>query len=1108
MQKRLHLLVALLAFMVSTAMAQITTSGISGKVTANGEDIIGATIKAVHQPSGTVYRAVTNIDVRYSIQGMRPGGPYVLEVSYVGYKTKEVKNFNLSLGQNTILNESLSENAEMLQDVVVTADRNNNMRTDRAGATTSINADQIEAVPTVSRSMNDLLKLTPQGANVGSGFSVGGGNYRQSYVTVDGAAFNNAFGIGGNLPGNGSPISLDALDQISVSSSPYDVRLSGFTGGAISAVTKSGTNQFKGTAYMYTTNSHLRGNKVSDYELNRLQSHSTTWGASFGGPIIKDKLFFFANGEYQNNISAGPSGTARVNASDEWSPSSGTVHRPLQSDMDNMLSFLSKNYGYNPGRYQGYSLDTPSYKFLARIDWNINENNKLNIRFSKSHDKDSSAPSSSTTPFKDSVIYPGGEDATGGKSQSGRTANAGLYFESARYYQEKNFTSFAAEWNSKWGGVNNVLRATYSYQDEPRTYVGGMFPTVDILKNGSYYMGFGPDPFTEGNLRQVKTFVATDEATWSMGIQNFTAGLQFETNKATNGFGAASAGYYVFESMDDFMNGKAPRSYGVTFPMDGSGQFLATMKYNQFSAYVQDQVNFSDRFRLTAGLRFELPIYPELENNYNKAFAAMKWKNDAGVESQYSTDQLPDAPLTVSPRVGFNWDILGNHKLVLRGGTGYFIGRLPFVWLVSAVGNAGCGQYTYYYNTPSDKGATYKMDKFYQSREDQLKVLQQQGLAVNREDAAAPSTPTIIDKDLKMNATWKTSLALDAKLPYDIDFSLEGIYSREFNPATVINLDRYWDGKSYTELAPGDKRKWYSRNSSINPYMITNAGHKAYYYSITASLAKKFAFGLNLSASYTYSKAKSYGDGVGDQVSSAYYNNRYSVNGNNDMELGYGTYVAPNRLLISASYKKDYGKNFGSEVGLIYEGMNMGYADGYSCTRYTYQLTGNVVNDYGSNGLVYIPASREALDKWNFKDNGKYTAEQQKDDFWAYINQDDYLKNHKGEYAERGGAVMPWHHQLDFKFNQNFYLNVAGQKNTLQFGVDIKNLANLLNNSWGLYKTVNNTKLLKYTAGKDGAAGSFQFQKNGKDVLSKTYTNLTSFNSTYSIQFSIRYIFN
>ena len=1111
MQKRLHLLVALLAFMVTTAMAQITTSSVSGKITANGEDVIGATIKAVHQPSGTVYRAVTNMDGRYSIQGMRPGGPYVLEVTYVGYKNKQVKGISLSLGQNTVLNETLAEDAAQLEDVVVVADRNNNMRTDRAGATTSINAAQIEAVPTVSRSMNDLLKLTPQGANVGSGFSVGGGNYRQSYVTVDGAAFNNAFGIGGNLPGNGSPISLDALDQISVSSSPYDVRLSGFTGGAISAVTKSGTNDFKGTAYMYTTNSHLRGNKVSDYELNRLQSHSTTWGASFGGPIIKDKLFFFANGEYQNNISAGPSGTARVNASDEWSPSSGTVHRPLQSDMDNMLSFLNKTYGYNPGRYQGYSLDTPSYKFLARIDWNINENNKINLRFSKSHDKNSKAPSNSTSPFKDYVIYPGGTSdgvsISGGKNQSGRTANAGLYFESSRYDEVKNFTSLAGEWNSKWGGVQNVLRLTYSYQDEPRSYVGGIFPTVDILKDGAYYMGFGPDPFTEGNLRQVKTFVATDEASWTMGIQNFTAGVQFETNKAVNGFGAASAGYYVYDSPEAFMAGGAPSAYGVTFPMDGSGQFNATMKYQQFSAYIQDQVNFSERFRLTAGLRFELPIYPELKNNYNKNFAALEWKDNNGNMNKYTTDQLPDAPLTVSPRVGFNWDILGNHKLVLRGGTGYFVGRLPFVWLVSAVGNAGCGQYTYFYPKTADSVADYVMDKFYVNRDDQVKRLQELGLAVNRDEAAAPETPTIIDKKLKMNATWKTSLALDAKLPYDIDFSLEGIYSRDFNPATVVNVDRYWDGEKKIELAnSGDIRKSFSSNtkSKINPYLITNAGNKAYYYSITASLAKKFAFGLNLSASYTYSKAKSYGDGIGDQVSSAYYNNRYSINGNNDKELGYGTYVAPNRLLISASYKKDYAKHFGSEVGLIYEGMNIGYAGGYSCTRYSYTMTGNVVGDYGSNNLIFIPESREALDKWTFADYGSYTAEAQKNDFWNYINQDDYLKNHKGEYAERGGAVMPWHHQLDFKFNQNFYLNVAGQKNTLQFGVDIKNLANLLNSSWGLYKTVNNMSLLKYDAKKN----AYQFQKNGKEVLSKTYTNLTSFNSTYSIQFSIRYIFN
>lgn len=590
MQKKLHLLFALLIFFVSQAMAQITTSSLSGKITANNEDVIGATIKVTHEPSGTVYGATTNANGRYSIQGLQPGGPYKVEVSYIGYSSKVLKGVNLPLGQNTVLDETLKENAELLEEVVVSASRNNNMRTDRAGATTSINAGQIESIPTVSRSMNDILKLTPQGAQIGSGFAVGGGNYRQSYVTVDGAAFNNAFGIGGNLPGNGSPISLDALDQVSVSSSPYDVRLSGFTGGAISAVTKSGTNQFKGTAYMYTTNSHLRGDKVSDYQLNRLQSHSTTWGVSLGGPIIKDKLFFFANGEYQANISAGPSGTARMSATDAWKPNSGTVHRPLQSDMENMLQFLQSKYGYNPGRYQGYSLDTPSYKFLARLDWNINKFNKVNLRFSRSHDKDSNSPSSSTTPFKDTEIYPGGTSdgiaISGGKSQSGRTANSGLYFESARYYQEKNFTSVAGEWNSKWGGWNNTLRLTYSYQDEPRTYLGGMFPTVDILKDGAFYMGLGPDPFTEGNLRQVKTFVATDEATWAVGIQNFIAGVQYETNEATNGFGAASAGYYVYSSPEDFMAGGKPAAYGVTFPMDGSDQFLAKMKYNQFSAYV------------------------------------------------------------------------------------------------------------------------------------------------------------------------------------------------------------------------------------------------------------------------------------------------------------------------------------------------------------------------------------------------------------------------------------------------------------------------------------------------------------------------------------------
>lgn len=462
MVKRMRSFFAVVMLVIAAAVnAQVTTSSMSGKVVdQSNEAIIGATIQAIHEPSGTHYGAITNVDGRYSIQGMRAGGPYKVEVSYVGYQSVVYKSINLQLGENYVLDANLKESTELLDEVVITASKSSNMKSDRAGAVTNVDAARMSEVPTVSRSMNDIMRLTPQGANIGSGFSVGGGNYRQSYVTVDGAAFNNAFGIGSNLPAGGSPISLDALEQISVSTTPFDVRQSGFTGGAINAVTKSGTNEFKGTAYMYTSNTHLTGNKVEDYELTHNRDHSTTYGASLGGAIIKNKLFFFVNGEYQDNVQAGPSGIARSGANDEWS-TNGIVHRPFENTttvgdrtfvgMNNISQYLSEKYNYNPGRYQGYSLETPSYKIMGRLDWNINNNNKINFRFTHTHSKYSANPSSSTTPFKDSIIYPGGVDGSAGKSSSGRTSNTGLYFESSRYMQEQNFTSIASEWNSKWG---------------------------------------------------------------------------------------------------------------------------------------------------------------------------------------------------------------------------------------------------------------------------------------------------------------------------------------------------------------------------------------------------------------------------------------------------------------------------------------------------------------------------------------------------------------------------------------------------------------------------------------------------------------------------------
>ena len=1091
--------------------AQVTTSGLDGRVITGTEQAIGATVTLTHEPTGNVFHAVTNEEGEYHLSGLRPGGPYTVTVSYLGHLSKRFDNVRLMVGKRTLLSCELEDDRQQLHEVVVAGHRNSKLHIDHAGATTDIGSAAISQMPTVSRSINDLLRLTPQSVFIGNGIAIGGGNYRQSHISVDGAAFNNAFGIGSNLPGNGSPISFDALDQMTISSSPFDVRLSGFTGGAVNVVTKSGSNQLQGSAYTYTTNIHLKGNKVGDEEMLRNASHSTTWGLTLGGPIIKNKLFFFVNGEYDNNVTAGPSAMARRQESDAWQVSSGNTHRPLASELNALVSFLNERYGYHPGSYQGYSLDTPGHKVFARLDWLINADNSLNIRLSRSRAKASNPPSSSTTPFRDYLIYPGNaaEGLSPGRDLSGRTANAGMYFESSRFIQVYDYTAATAEWNSRWGGLTNLFRLTYAYQDEPREYVGGTFPTVDILKDGALWASFGPDPFTAGNLRRVKTFVAVDELQYSWKNHQLMAGIQYETNEATNGFGAASNGYYVYSSFDDFYNNSKPAAYGVTFPMNGSGQFLSKMKYNQWSLYVQDVISLSQRFRMTAGLRLEVPVYPSLKNNYNAEFAKIKFRNNDGSEQSYSTDQLPDNQVSLSPRVGFNWDVLGNQQLILRGGTGYFVGRLPFVWLVSAVGNSGCGQYTYYYNTPAD--AQYGEPRFHPSVDEQLRDLN-----INAE-VTAPSSPTILDKDLKLNAAWKTTLSADIQLPGGIEGTVEALYSREFNPAIVTNLSRYWNDGNYVELSPGDFRRKYAQQGS-NAYYLTNGGNKAYYFSLTTALKKSFAFGLDLAASYTYSHGRSYSAGTGDQVSTAYYNDRYSIDGNNDKETGYSTFIAPHRLLLSATFQRDYGKHFGTLVSLIYEGSNQGFCGGNGATRYSYSLTTNVVGDYGSNNLIRIPASREELNNWKFTDYNytgtdnathTYTAQQQRDDFWAYILQDDYLKKHKGEYAERGGATMPWHHQLDLKLMQNFYLPVGKNRNTLQLGVDIRNVPNLLNSKWGLYKTVNNSALLKCTPSSDPSQpATFQFQRNGKEALTTTYSDFTDYHSTYSILFSVRYLFN
>ena len=1131
------------AMLVSvSAFAQVTTSSMSGKVSDDKGVLPGATVIAVHQPTGSQYFAVTDLKGYYRLNNITAGGPYKLTVSCLGYTDAIITDINVALSDNAVIDVTLTEESLSLEAVTVSAEsRTSNMRSDRAGALTALNSKQIMNVPTVSRSMNDLLKQTPQAYVSGTKTFIGGGSYRDSYVTVDGAAMNNAFGIGSNLPAGGSPISLDALDQVAISITPFDVRQSGFTGGGINATTKSGTNELHGTAYGYFRNQDMQGYQVADYErLNKTDNQYLMYGASVGGPIIKDKLFFFINVEADQSVEPGPTRKLSertvgadgklVDGEHVYTNGNDGYCYPSAVVMDAIQGFLRKNYGYDPGNYTGYNYKTPSLKLLARVDWNINNNHKFNIRYNMVNSKFGSAPSTSRTGLPNSSF-----------STSSCTSMYALYFEGARYFQEQNFSSIAAELNSRFldGALGNTLRVSYSHQYEPRSVTGGYFPYVDLVVNdvngdgnSHIYTTFGTEAFSYGNLRDVSTGIVTDELTYTTGIHNLLAGVQFEYNNTKNGFQRMGAGAYVFE----FANEQAlydavlagtlfdnPSQFAITHGNNATfAQEYPNFTFEQLSFYLQDNINLSDNFKLTAGVRFELPIYPSLEFNRNerveKATFAPTVNNPSG---KYNTVDLPATTLSVSPRIGFNWDIFGNRRLVLRGGTGIFVGRIPFVWIVGQSGDAGVLQTT-----------VTRTDNIPDISNDRNAILNQLYPGGYSPVAAGQnlSSITLMDPKLKNPTTWKSSIALDAILPGNIKASVEGVYKKDYHSVTISNIGLK-SPTSLIEVPDIAARPYYNNgyyDSQItNAYLINNvSGFKdnGYYYAITAKLEKAFNFGLSANVSYTYADSKVIIDGVGDQPGSA-WKALVSQRGTNNKELGYASYVMPHRIVANVSYAKDYAKYFGSQISLSYYGGPRGRAN--------IDYVSNVFGDGAYNySLIDIPTYKDLYgDKgwgtgnWTFKDltdkegNITYSAAEQCEDFWSYIQSNDYLRSHTGSVNERNAVVSPWVHTFDLKFNQNFYFYTGAKhkKHTVQLGVDVENFANLLSPYWGNVYSINagdgygNAIPVNLTNAKavytTGAKPVFQYQKNGSDRLTDLYSVSNGFSSTWQIIFNLRYIF-
>ena len=1122
MRKLFTFFVAMIASI--SLMAQVTTSSISGKITDNNKATLpGATVVATHTPSGSQYYAVADANGNYRLLNIRPGGPYTIEYRMVGFQTVKQEGVTATLGETKILNVRLNEEAIGLGEVTVAAEAiSNGMDSDRAGATTAINNEQITALPTITRSLNDVLALTPQAAATSNGLAIGGGNYRSSYVTVDGAAFNNAFGIGGNLPAGGSPISLDALEAMTINITPFDVRHSGFTGGAINAVTKSGTNNWHVSVYDYFSNDGLIGTKFGKKDafgnypdrLSLSKSLDNTVGVSVGGPIVKDKLFFFVNFEYQSDVDPGQTHFARESEEDEWGGST-QYSRPTVERMEMMKNYLMETYGYDPGRYQNYSASTPDLKLLARLDWNITDKDKFNIRYSLVKNKYSSNPSNSVNP-----IVPNPYN----RNSYGRTSDCALYFESNRYFQEQNFSSVAAEWNHSFlsGRGNNMLRATYSHQNEPRSFVGDLFPTVDILENldtdgdgiaetKAVYTSFGPDPFTYGNLRDVKTAVITDEVSYLTGFNNLTFGAQFEYDKTQNGYMQGGAGYYVYNSWDDFVSHANPTAFAITFGnnRDGEGgnpkQVFPSFTYMQGSLYAQDEMSLSERFRLTVGLRAELPYYPSIAGyNYNKEFAE-GWDDaegnhhaiaDGEGNTMYglSTADMPKARVNFSPRLGFNWDLTGERKYIIRGGSGLYTGRLPFVWIVSTVGNSNCMQYQYINANAEDTPIA-----FYSNVND---IIANHATLFGTEnlpaDLVAPTATTIMDKNLRMSQTWKSSLGFDITIPGDIKFTAEGIYNKDITTVAVTKLGIVRGDDVQLPGEPEKRWTWVNEGvtnsigGKVTPYYITNTekGNNGYYYSVMAQLSKDFKCGLNLMAAYTYAQGKNVTDGIGDQISSAFSTNAFGVNGSNSHELGYSSYVTPHRVLFNLGWNWATGQHTTETIGLYYEGFNHCYIGNYSYTRYSYTMTSNINGDGGSNSLAYIPTEEQL-----FADNTPYTNPEE---FNEFIKADKYLSAHRGMYAERGGAIAPWRHTFNFKYERTYKFK-AGP--SISAGIDIKNLANLFYRGWGNMQRLSSSDIVKLT-GNGTEENPYKYT-----FTNPTWNTYASTLSTWSMALNLRFNF-
>ena len=1035
--------------------AQVTSSSITGTIRGGNENLAGATVSAIHQPTGTSFRTVSLSSGVYSLVNLIPGGPYSIEVSFVGYQTYRQDSVLLALGENTRIDIPLVSSSGTLTEVVVSASSTARRKT---GASTSISRRQIESMPTLNRSIQDLTRLVPQATGTNS---FGGINNRFNNITIDGAVNNDVFGLAASgTPGgqaNTTAISLDAIQEFQVVIAPYDITYGNFTGAGINAVTRSGTNKFDGSVYLFSRNENTLGDDpISGAKTAEFKNKQ--YGARIGGPIIKNKLFFFLNAEWarveQPTIyNAGESGALLTVA-----------------EAQGLVDTLKKKYNYDAGTFGVYPSLTQSDKFFGRIDWNISDKHRLTLRHNYIKAFDDNISRSPT-------LFRFGNNAY-------------------RFNNSQNIT--VAEIRSRFSNQlsNNLILGLHRIRDFRET-MGELFPFIEMSKPGANNgIQLGSERSSTANELDQDIFEITDNLRIFKGKHTFTVGTHNEFFQFRNLFINNFNGRWTFNDIAAF-NANNPRQVQVTYSnVAGDEKPSASFNAAQFALYAQDEVQVDQKLRLTIGIRADMPVIRD-EPPFNKTV-------DSTYKGEYSTSNIPETQLLWSPRLGFNYDVAGDRSVVVRGGLGIFTGRVPFVWISNQFSNNGLLLNTI---NVSDNTSTPNNE-----------VNGGKGFEPDPEKQSTVGPPgrtfetNLIDENFKFPQVFRVNLAADVRLPGNILATIEGIYTKTLNNIAYSNVN----------LAPPvgvvdpaynkgfDTRIAYSSSTNaggrrINPN-ITNAillsnTNKGYAYNLTLQLSRSWK-NFNASIAYNHNDATDLNSGASSTALSNW--EFVQVVGNpNDPQLITSNYALTHRITSTLNFSIPYAKYFRTSIALFYAGN--------SGQKFTYLVNGDLNSDgqFG-NDLMYVPRNQNEItfiDFLNSDNTVRYTAAQQAAAFDLYVSKDRYLNSRKGSYTERNQSNTPWEHVLDMRFAQDFYITTGESKHTLQFTFDVFNFTNLINKDWGRQYAVGNQAYSILTA-VNRTTGPVASRGRGFNYTPGSVPWNITFASRFQGQLGIRYSFN